>query len=209
MSNPKSIPWENCVTISQYSLISSNLLFLLLQFSWDFRFCFPLCKIPLFWYTPATFLHQISVCVCDTRCSVSCASLLKRSRNGFTSIKLNEKTKIVYLHSIRIGFDLIWLSHCWSVCVCVWQQQSLKLLIGYFHILLYAMHILLFVAKFSHFNFPDLKLCESNWSSGKLRKKQLRITAMLKITFRKNTIHHFGRTKWNAWIGPPYNLCAS
>lgn len=53
--NPKSIPWENCVTISQYSLFI-QFVFLLLRFSWDcFSFLFyPCAKYPYF--DTATFL---------------------------------------------------------------------------------------------------------------------------------------------------------
>lgn len=108
MSHPKSIPWENCVTISQYSLISSNLLFLLLQFSWDFRFCFPLCKIPLFWYTPATFLHQISVCL---RYALQCVLCLfteaPEKRLHFNKIEWKDENRVSSLNSYRIRFNLV------------------------------------------------------------------------------------------------------
>lgn len=84
--NPKSISWENCVTISQYSF-SSNLFFLLLRFSWDcFRFCFSVRKIPLFWYRH--FSINVTVPECLNTQAKHCTPL------HFTPFQWNEEMNL-------------------------------------------------------------------------------------------------------------------
>lgn len=101
--NSKSIPWENCETISQYSLPSNLFFYCYGSLETVFVFVFSCAKYP---YLIQSFLHQSQSGTAPRAAEAKRSTSIKRTneRNEFPN-----KTKIVFLHwiRVRIRFNLV------------------------------------------------------------------------------------------------------